>query len=121
MDPESQRCLVSRRSRDPEVYPRPDGEVYVCGMSDGEPLPVDPAEVKVNEESCRVIQRDSAIVSSRLGSSASLKTTQACYLPTPRDGLPVIGKVPGVQGKWQLPAELAAATFSVSSHQTLTV
>jgi len=31
---------------DPEIYPRPDGQVYVCGMSDDEVLPTNPAEAR---------------------------------------------------------------------------
>jgi glycine/D-amino acid oxidase-like deaminating enzyme len=29
----------------PEVFPRPDGTTYVCGLSSEEPLPPDPADV----------------------------------------------------------------------------
>ena len=31
--------------KDPEIYPREDGTVYVCGESDHFPLPEDPAAV----------------------------------------------------------------------------
>ena len=87
------------RSRDPEVYPRPDRDVYICGMSDRKSLPVDPSQVEFNEQSCQTLQRDAAIVSSKLG-DAELKLSQACYLPNPPDGLPVIGKVPGTNGAY---------------------
>ena len=87
------------RLRDPEFYPRPDGDVYVCGMSDKKSLPVDPGQVEFNEQSCQTLQRDASIVSSKLG-DAELKLSQACYLPNPPDGLPIIGKVPGTNGAY---------------------
>ena len=40
----------SRRS-----FPRPDGEVYVCGMADPAPLPDSPDAVQVSDEACAVL------------------------------------------------------------------
>jgi hypothetical protein len=34
--------------KDPEIYPREDGTVYVCGESDHFPLPEDPALVSAD-------------------------------------------------------------------------
>ncbi len=87
------------RSRDPEVYPRPDGDVYICVADDRKSLPVDPSHVEVNMAACDVIKQDAALISSKLA-SATLKTAQACYLPNSPDNLPVIGAVPGVQGAY---------------------
>jgi hypothetical protein len=36
---------VAGRPKQPEVYPRPDGSVYVCGEPDATPLPADPAAI----------------------------------------------------------------------------
>src|SRR5688572_28893733 len=33
------------RHLEPEIFPRPDGSVYVCGMADPQPLPDSPEEV----------------------------------------------------------------------------
>ena len=87
------------RTREPEVYPRPDGEVYICGQSDKVPLPVDPAQIKPKEESIKILQKDGATLSSELA-GAKLTASQACYLPSTNDGLPVIGKLPGVKGAY---------------------
>ena len=87
------------RSRDPEFYPRPDGDVYICGMSDRKALPVDPSHVEVKDQSCQTLKQDAAITSSKLA-DAQLKLSQACYLPCPPDNLPAIGKVPGVTGAY---------------------
>ena len=84
-------------SRDPEFYPRPDGDVYICGMCDKKSLPVDPGQVEFNEQSCQTLKKDAEMISSKF-TDADIKLSQACYLPNPPDGLPVIGKVPGTEG-----------------------
>ncbi|KGN48556.1 putative oxidoreductase C1F5.03c [Cucumis sativus] len=85
------------RPIDPEMYPRPTGEVYLCGMSAVEEVPEDPEEITPNPESISVLKRVAKTVSSRLGEGeAELKAEQACFLPCTDDDLPVIGKLPGV-------------------------
>ncbi|KAG2640002.1 hypothetical protein PVAP13_2KG054616, partial [Panicum virgatum] len=61
---------------DPEVYPRPTGEVYICGMTKDENPPDDPATI----------------------TGAEVVAEQACYLPCTTDGMAVIGEMPGVKG-----------------------
>src|SRR5215467_3283389 len=43
------------RHLEPEIFPRPDGEVYVCGMADPAPLPGSPDAVDVSEAACEVL------------------------------------------------------------------
>jgi len=38
-----------KKLKDPEIYPREDGTVYVCGESDNVPLPDDPEDVTFDE------------------------------------------------------------------------
>ncbi|KAJ1421166.1 hypothetical protein SESBI_13886 [Sesbania bispinosa] len=84
---------------DPEVYPRPTGEVYICGMSAEEEVPDDPEEIKGNAESIGMLKRVAKTVSSHLGEGeARVKAEQACFLPCSDDGVPIIGEVPGVKG-----------------------
>ncbi|XP_057731285.1 putative oxidoreductase TDA3 [Arachis stenosperma] len=84
---------------DPEVYPRPTGEVYVCGMSAEEEVADDPEEIRGKEESIEMLKRVAKTVSSHLGEGgARVKAEQACFLPCTDDGIPVIGEVPGVKG-----------------------
>ncbi|GAV74866.1 DAO domain-containing protein [Cephalotus follicularis] len=83
---------------DPEVYPRPTGEVYLCGMSSEEEVPDDPEQVVGNPESIEVLKRVARTVSSHLGGEAQVKAEQACFLPSTDDGVPVIGEIPGVKG-----------------------
>ncbi|KAG7535694.1 FAD/NAD(P)-binding domain superfamily [Arabidopsis thaliana x Arabidopsis arenosa] len=84
---------------DPEVYPRPTGEVYICGMSSQEEVPDDPDQVTSNPESIQVLKRVAKTVSSYLNEeNALVKAEQACFLPSTEDGVPVIGEIPGIKG-----------------------
>ena len=84
----------------PEFYPRPDGEVYVCGLAEN-PLTstdlVNSNNVAVTQGSCEKIKRFADLVSTSL-KDGEVTCSQACYLPLTHDGLPVIGSVPGVAG-----------------------
>ncbi|ERM99286.1 hypothetical protein AMTRI_Chr02g253920 [Amborella trichopoda] len=82
---------------DPEVYPRPTGEVYVCGMSETTEVPDDPQQITPKEESVAMLHRVAATVSSHLR-GAQVKEEQACFLPCSEDGHPIIGRVPNVGG-----------------------
>lgn len=83
---------------DPEVYPRPTGEVYLCGMSSEQEVPDDPETVSGDPASIQVLKRVARTVSSHLGEEAQVKAEQACFLPCTDDGVPVIGELPGIKG-----------------------
>lgn len=84
---------------DPEVYPRPTGEVYVCGMSAVAEVPDDPEQIVGNPELIQVLKRVASIVSSHLREGEALvKAEQACFLPCTDDDVPIIGEVPGIKG-----------------------
>ncbi|WVZ61918.1 hypothetical protein U9M48_011725 [Paspalum notatum var. saurae] len=85
---------------DPEVYPRPTGEVYICGMSKDENPPDDPATITGEPDSIAMLHKIAGKVSSQLKKEegAEVVAEQACYLPCTTDGLPVIGEMPGVKG-----------------------
>ncbi len=85
------------RRLEPEIFPRPDGSVYVCGMADPQPLPDAPDGVEVSEEACAVLARAAGRVASALA-AARIDRRQACYRPVTDDGLPLIGRVPGMVG-----------------------
>jgi glycine/D-amino acid oxidase-like deaminating enzyme len=85
------------RRLEPEIFPRPGGEVYVCGMADPAPLPDSPDAVDVSEAACAVLARAAGRVSTQLA-GARITRRQACYRPVTDDGLPLIGAVPGVAG-----------------------
>jgi glycine/D-amino acid oxidase-like deaminating enzyme len=85
------------RALEPEIFPRPEGEVYICGMADPAPLPESPELVEVNDTSCAVLARAAGRVSTTLA-EARIVRRQACYRPVTDDGIPLIGRVPGLRG-----------------------
>src|SRR6266850_6633305 len=87
------------RAFEPEIFPRPDGDVYVCGMADPAPLPESAEGVEVNDASCEVLARAAGRVSTALA-AAKITRRQACYRPVTDDGLPLIGRIPGVAGAY---------------------
>lgn len=87
------------RALEPEIFPRPDGDVYVCGMADPQPLPDGPEAVEVDDEACGVLARAAGRVSTALA-GAQITRRQACYRPVTDDNLPLIGRVPGVAGAY---------------------
>ncbi|QDP16884.1 hypothetical protein Tsubulata_009117 [Turnera subulata] len=84
---------------EPEVYARPTGEVYLCGVSSQMEVPDDPEQITVNPESIKVLKRVAGTLSSHLAAGeARVKAEQACFLPYTDDKVPVIGELPGVKG-----------------------
>jgi glycine/D-amino acid oxidase-like deaminating enzyme len=81
----------------PEIYPRPDGQVYVCGMADNLPLPEHPESVAPNADACAFLRNLAGRLSSRLV-DASVVAEQACYRPIASDAIPVIGEVAAIGG-----------------------
>ena len=83
----------------PEIYPRPDGEVWVCGLSDDQPIPIDPADVRVDEARCDELRRIAGTLATGLA-GAEITRRQACYRPICADAMPLLGAVrharPGV-------------------------
>ena len=81
----------------PEIYPRPDGEVWVCGLSDDQPVPVDPVDIQVDAKRCDELRRIAGTMATTL-SNARITRRQACYRPICADAMPLLGAVPGRQG-----------------------
>ena len=82
----------------PELFPRPDGTTYVCAISSETPLPVDPAEVAPDEGALERLEEMCGDISPEL--RAKILARQACYRPVTHDGLPLIGRAPGVAGAY---------------------
>jgi len=83
---------------DPEVYPRPKGEVYVTGFPDA-PVQVQeaPGDEEVRQEIVDRLLSAMKAVSTEVG-EAPVTKTQACHLPVSVDGDPIIGQHPKVKG-----------------------
>ncbi|KAK9844748.1 hypothetical protein WJX74_006279 [Apatococcus lobatus] len=101
--PITSHCLFTQISgtksgnAEPELYPRPDGSVYICGESDSVGVPDDPLSIQPREDACDNLEAYAGMVSSALREGATVKR-QACYLPLSPDGTPLIGAVPHVEG-----------------------
>ena len=81
-----------------EVYPRPDGSVYVCsGNVPWFPLPATQAEVVVDAEQIGELKKTMARFAPTLFADAETLVEQACYLPIRRgeDQTPLIGRLYG--------------------------
>ena len=83
----------------PELFPRPDGTVYLCGLSGYEPLPADPAAVASDKVASERLRSIAGALSPALA-DAEIVVAQACYRPVTHDGLPVMGPVPGIEGAY---------------------
>lgn len=83
----------------PELFPRPDGTVYVCGASSETPLPVDPAEVRPDRGAMVGLRTLAGRIAPALA-DAPVRVEQACYRPITADALPLIGAVPGLEGAY---------------------
>jgi len=83
----------------PEVYPRPDGEVYLCGLSEEVPLPESPALVQPRPDAGPFLQQLAGTLSSSLA-GLTPQCVQACYRPITEDGLPLLGPVAEVRGAY---------------------
>jgi len=88
-----------------EIYPRPDGTVYICSMASPEPFPRDEVEKLpfVSPTDQFYLERQQKIVKelseNGLNDSEILEIHEATYLPVPpKNYLPVIGKLKEIKG-----------------------
>src|SRR5258707_2683607 len=79
---------------EPEIIPRPDGTVYVCGMADRQPLPESADGVEVSEAGCAVLAPAAGCASAAPG-AAVLPPRQARFPPVPYHDRPPFAPVPG--------------------------
>lgn len=84
------------KSASPEIYARPNNEVYACGPEDKSPLPYFVDDVKVDDTACEAIFQHVASISPELRAGTVVKK-QACFLPTVKKGKlegPIVGPAP---------------------------
>lgn len=107
-DPYALFCQEDRNGCHLEVYPRPTGEVYLCGLGGSDY--VDPPRLKAGGdcEKPEDILPDPSRVAAASKSFKGMSSlgneppavSQACMRPCPPDGLPIMGAVPGVKGAY---------------------
>lgn len=83
----------------PEVFPRPDGTTYVCGLSSDSPLPRDPARVGPDPGACDRLRGMTEAFAPALA-AARVSAARACYRPVTVDGLPLMGRIGGIAGAY---------------------
>eukprot|EP01130_Rhizamoeba_saxonica_P017833 TRINITY_DN873_c0_g1_i31.p1 TRINITY_DN873_c0_g1~~TRINITY_DN873_c0_g1_i31.p1 ORF type:complete len:312 (-),score=63.73 TRINITY_DN873_c0_g1_i31:86-1021(-) len=79
--------------RQPEIYPRPDGFVYICGGSRQVDLPDNPDDILLEDDDFENLISFAANVSSHL-EDCEIKKRQACYVPDSPDGSLILGEIP---------------------------
>jgi glycine/D-amino acid oxidase-like deaminating enzyme len=90
---------AGRHAASPEVYPRADGTTYVCAISSETPVPLDPAGVVPDPGAIERLEAICGELSPVLARSRIL-ARQACHRPVTPDGLPLMGRVPGLGGAY---------------------
>jgi len=83
----------------PEIVPRADGTLYICGLSGSVPLPLDPSEVAPEPGGCEKLRAIAERLVPMLD-TAEVLASQACHRPITADGIPLIGPVPQVAGAY---------------------
>jgi glycine/D-amino acid oxidase-like deaminating enzyme len=82
-----------------EVFPRADGSTHVTAFSSQDPLPLDPAQIAPEPDAIARLQ----VICERLSpafQSDRIFARQACFRPVTQDFLPMIGRVPAVEGAY---------------------
>lgn len=82
-----------------EVFPRADGSTHATAFSDVAPLPLDPASVTPEPNLIDRLQRICERLSSAFHADRII-ARQACFRPVTQDWLPLIGKVPQLDGAY---------------------
>ncbi|KAL1660090.1 FAD dependent oxidoreductase [Schizophyllum commune] len=80
----------------PEIYARPDNEVYACGPGDDSALPDTVDEVQVDQEACESVWKHVASISQPLR-EGKVDKRQACFLPVvSAGGGPIVGEATSI-------------------------
>lgn len=90
-----------------EVYPRPDGTIYICGIGGSDYVPKEELKDGAFREVCNANERrvDAASqsfqeMSKLYKQEGELDRVQACMRPCPPDAMPYMGEVPGFEGAY---------------------
>jgi glycine/D-amino acid oxidase-like deaminating enzyme len=87
---------ATREREDSEWHPRKDGTLFVCGEDEQVPLPERVSQVSPGPAA--IARLKATVEEMAPGYSIRTSVEQACYLPSTRDGLPLIGKIRGIHG-----------------------
>jgi glycine/D-amino acid oxidase-like deaminating enzyme len=90
---------ASGEERTVEVFPRADGSTHVCTFSSNAPLPMDPAQVAPDPDTIERLRSLCERLSPAFRPERII-ARQACFRPITRDYLPLIGRVPRIEGAY---------------------
>ena len=82
-----------------EVFPRADGSTHVCAFSGAAPLPLDPADVAPDPDAIERLRSLCERLSPAFRPDRII-AKQACFRPITRDYVPLIGRVPRIEGAY---------------------
>eukprot|EP00542_Grammatophora_oceanica_P015733 CAMPEP_0194030958 /NCGR_PEP_ID=MMETSP0009_2-20130614/4263_1 /TAXON_ID=210454 /ORGANISM="Grammatophora oceanica, Strain CCMP 410" /LENGTH=453 /DNA_ID=CAMNT_0038671001 /DNA_START=14 /DNA_END=1375 /DNA_ORIENTATION=+ len=90
-----------------EVYPRPDGSIYICGIGGSDYIQKDQLKNGAFREVCdakeqrvQAASQSFQTMSDTYAKSGQLDRVQACMRPCPPDAKPYMGPVPNYQGAY---------------------
>lgn len=90
-----------------EVYPRPDGTIYICGIGGSDYITKDDLKSGAFRQTCEAnpTRAEAAMASFRSMSSlyekeGELDRMQACMRPCPPDAMPYMGPIPSYEGAY---------------------
>ena len=90
-----------------EVYPRPDGTIYLCGIGRSDYIPASQLKTGAFLEQCEAkpdraeaARKSFQEMASTYKKSGELDRIQACMRPCPPDAMPYMGRVPGFEGAY---------------------
>lgn len=90
-----------------EVYPRPDGTIYLCGIGGSDYISKEQLKEGAFREVCEAkpdrvdaARQSFQEMSSIYKEKGELDRVQACMRPCPPDAKPYMGRVPGYEGAY---------------------
>ncbi|KIP10790.1 hypothetical protein PHLGIDRAFT_28272 [Phlebiopsis gigantea 11061_1 CR5-6] len=98
LPPSGSRARRHTEEASPEIYARPDNEVYCCGPGDDSAVPETVDDVEVDESACDAIKEHVSSISAQLR-EGRVERKQACFLPVVRSsggGGPIVGEAKSV-------------------------
>jgi glycine/D-amino acid oxidase-like deaminating enzyme len=88
-----------------EVYPRPDGTIYICGIGGSDIISTEDLKAGAFRDVCEAKESRVTAASQSFQEMSSLykelgelDRVQACMRPCPPDALPYMGSVPDFEG-----------------------
>ena len=88
-----------------EVYPRPDGTIYICGIGGSDYISKEELQAGAFREECdakearvQAASQSFQEMSDFYKKNGELDRVQACMRPCPPDAMPYMGRVPGYEG-----------------------